>query len=152
MDKQKTITLVELIIIFFIIIMLSASVFVTYLNFVKNYNTKSTKENHLTIISIINSENKECLQGSKEWIWNDKITIICGSILIDNKIDKFFNDTIKLKNPYDKGNAVYKVSSMPNTLKPGINYIMLNRDNNRMKVSTLLEYDGKLLETVKHFK
>lgn len=152
MDKQKKITFVELIIIFFIIIMLSATIFVTYLNFLKNYNTKSIRKNHLTIISIINSENKECLQGSKEWIWNDKITITCGSILIDNKIDKFFNDTIKLKNPYDKGNAVYKVSSMPNTLKPGINYIILNRDTNRLKVITLLEYDGKLLETVKHFK
>ena len=132
--------------------MLFASVFVTYLDFTKNYNTKSTRENHLTIISIIKSEKEKCLKGSKEWIWNDKITITCGSIFIDNQIDKFFNVIIKLKNPYDKGNAVYEVSSMPNTLKPGINYIMLNKDKNRLKVATLLEYDSKLLETVKHFK
>ena len=152
MDKQKTITLVELIIIFFIIVMLFATVFVTYLDFMKNYNTKLTRKNHLTIISIINSEKSKCLEGSKEWKWNDKVTIACSSIFVDNQIDKFFNGIIKLKNPYDKGNAVYEVSSMPNTLKPGINYIMLNKDNNRLKVTTLLAYDGKLLETVKHFK
>ena len=152
MNKQKTITLVEIIIIFFIIIMLFPTVFVTYLDFMKNYNIKLTRNNHLTIMSIINIEKEKCLEGSKEWIWNDKITITCGSIFIDSQIDKFFNGIIKLKNPYNKGNAVYEVSSMPNTLRPGINYIMLNKNNNKLKVSTLLAYDGKLLETIKHFK
>lgn len=152
MDKQKKITLVESIIIFFIIIMLFATVFVTYLDFMKNYNIKLTRDNHLTIISIINNEKEKCLEGSQEWIWNDKVTIACGSIFVDNQIDKFFNGIIKLKNPYDKGNAVHVVSSKPNTLRPGINYILLNKDNNRLKVSTLLAYDGKLLETIKHFK
>ena len=152
MNKQKKITLVELIIIFFIIFILFSTIFVTYLDFTKNYKIKSTKENHLTIISIIDGEKVNCLEGSKEWIWNDKVTISCGSIYIDNQTDKFFNDIIKLKNPYDKGNAVFEVSSMPNTLSPGINYIILNKDENRLKVATLLEYDGKLLETIKHFK
>ena len=152
MDKQKKITLVELIIIFFIIIVLFSTIFVTYLDFTKDYKIKSTRKNHLTIISIIDGEGANCLEGSKEWIWNDRVTITCGSIFIDDQTDKFFNDIIKLKNPYDKGNAVYEVSSMPNTLSPGINYIMLNKDNNSLKVTTLLEYDGKLLETIKHFK
>ena len=152
MDKKNTFTLIELIIIFFIIIMLFATVFVTYFDFMKNYNTKLTRKNHLTIISIINSEKSKCLEGSKEWIWNDKVTIACGSIFVDNQIDKFFNGTIELKNPYNKGNAVHEVSSMPSTLRPGINYILLNKDNNRLKVSTLLAYDGKLLETIKYFK
>ena len=152
MNKQKKITLVELIIIFFIIIVLFSTIFVTYLDFTKNYKIKSTRENHLTIISIIDGERENCLEGSKEWIWNDKVTITCGSILIDDQTDKFFNDIIKLKNPYDKGNAVYEVSSMPNTLSPGINYIMLNNDNNSLKVTTLLEYDSKLIETIKDFK
>ena len=152
MDKQKTITLLELIIVFFIIIIMFSTIYVTYLNFTQNYNTKTTKRNHLTIISIINNEKKKCSEGSKEWIWNDKVTISCGSIFIDNQIEKFFNDIIELKNPYDKGYAVYKVSSIPNTLSPGINYIMLNENKNRLKVTTLLEYDGKLLETIKHFK
>ena len=152
MDKQKTITLVELIIIFFIIIMLFSTVVVTYLDFTKDYKIKSIRNNHLTIISIIKSEKGECLKESEEWIWNDRVTITCGSIFIDDHIDKFFNDIIKLKNPYDKGNAVFEVSSMPNTLSPGINYIMLNKDNNSLKVTTLLEYDGKLIEAIKHFK
>ena len=152
MDKQKTITLVELIIIFYIIVMLFATVFVTYLDFMKNYNTKLTRDNHLTIISIINNEKEKCLEGSKEWIWNDKVTIACGSIFVDNQIDKFLNDIIKLKNPYDKRNAVSQVSSKPNTLRPGINYIVIDKDDSSLKVSTLIEYDGKLLETVKHFK
>ena len=152
MDKQKKITLVELIIIFFIIIILFSTIFVTYLDFTKNYKIKSTRENHLTIISIIDSEAVNCLEGFKEWIWNDKVTITCGSVFIDNQTDKFFNDIIKLTNPYDKGNAVFEVSSMPNTLSPGINYIILNKDENRLKVATLLEYDGKLLETIIHFK
>ena len=151
MDKQKKITLVELIIIFFIIIILFSTIFVTYLDFTKNYKIKSTRENHLTIISIIDGEKANCLEGSKEWIWNNKVTITCGSILIDNQADKFFNDKIQLKNPYDKGNAVFEVSSTPNTLSPGINYIMLNKNENRLKVTTLLEYDGKLLETITHF-
>ena len=151
MDKQKKISLVELIIIFFIIIILFATIFVTYLDFTKNYKIKSTRENYLTIISVIDGERANCLKGSKEWIWNDRVTITCGSIFIDNQTDKFFNDIIELKNPYDKGNAVFEVSSIPNTLSPGINYIMLNKDNNSLKVTTLLEYDGKLLETTKHF-
>ena len=152
MDKQKTITLVELIIIFFIIIMLLATIFVTYLNFKKNYNIKKTRENHLTIISIIDNEKGRCLEGSNKWVWNGKVTITCGSIFVDNQIDKFFNDIIKLKNPYDKRNAVSQVSSKPNTLRPGINYIVIDKDDSSLKVSTLIEYDGKLLETVKHFK
>ena len=152
MNKQKKITLVELIIIFFIIIMLFSTIFVTYLDFTKDYKIKSTRENHLTIISIIDGETVNCLEGSKEWIWNDKVTISCGSIYIDNQTDKFFNDIIKLKNPYNKGNAVYEVSSMPNTLSPGINYIILNKDNNSLKVTTLLEYDGQLIEIIKDFK
>ena len=127
-------------------------IFVTYLDFTKNYKIKSTRKNHLTIISIIESETVNCLEGSKEWIWNNKVTITCGSIFIDNQAGKFFNDMIKLKNPYDKGNAVFEVSSMPNTLSPGINYIMLNKDNNSLKVTTLLEYDGQLIETKKDFK
>ena len=152
MVKQKKITLVELIIIFFIIIILFSTIFVTYLDFTKDYKIKSTRENHLKIISIIDGERANCLEGSKEWIWNNKVTITCGSIFIDDQTDKFFNDIIKLKNPYDKGNAVLDVSSMPNTLSPGINYIMLNKDNNSLKVATLLEYDGKLIEAIKHFK
>ena len=151
MDKQKKITLVELIIIFFIIIILFSTIFVTYLDFTKNYKIKSTRENHLTIISIIDGEKANCLEGSKEWIWSDRITITCGSIFADNQADKFFNDLIKLKNPYDKGNAVFEVSLMPNTLSHGINYIMLNKNKNRLKVTTLLEYDGKLLETITDF-
>ena len=151
MDKQKTITLVELIIIFFIIIMLFSPIFITYLDFTKNYKIKSTKENHLTIISIIDGEIANCLKGSKEWTWNNKVTITCGSIFFDNKADKLFNDMIKLQNPYDKGNAVFDVSSMPNTLSPGINYIMINKNPNRLQVTTLLEYDGKLFETIKDF-
>ena len=152
MDKQKTITLVELIIFFFIIIFLFSAILVTYFNFMKNYNIKLIKENHLTIISIINKEKVNCIEESNEWIWNDEVTLTCGSIFINNQIDKFFNEIIKLKNPYDKGKAVYKVSSLPNTLRPGINYILLDKDNSSLKVSTLLEYDGKLLETVKYFK
>ena len=152
MDKQKKITLAESIIIFFIIIMFSSTIFVTYLDFTKDDRIKSTRKNHLTIISIIDGEIVNCLEGSKEWIWNDKVTITCGSVFIDNQTDKFFNDIIKLTNPYDKGNAVFEVSSIPNTLSPGINYIMLNKDENRLKVTTLLEYDGKLLEIIKHFK
>ena len=152
MNKQKPITLVELVIIFFIITMLFLTILVTYLNLIKNYNTKSTKDNHFTIISIIDSEKVECVEESYEWIWNEKVTLTCGSIFIGNQIENFFQDTIKLKNPYNKGNAVYEVSSIPNVLKPGINYIMLNMDNNSVKVSTLLEYDGKLLETTKQFK
>ncbi len=152
MDKQKKITLVELIVIFFIIIILFSTIFVTYLDFTKDYKIKSTRKNHLTIISIIDGERENCLEGSKEWIWNDKVAITCGSIFIDDQIDKFFNDIIKLKNPYDKGDAVFEASSMPNTLSPGINYIMLNKNENTLKVTTLLEYDGKLFETIKHFK
>ncbi len=152
MDKRKPITFVELTIIFFIIIVLFSTIFITYLNYTKNYKIKITRENHLTIISIVDSVKKECLNESNEWIWNDKVTIACGLFFFDNKIDKFFNDIIKLKNPYDKGNAVYEFSLMPNTLSPGINYIMLNKENSSLKVITLLEYDGKLLETVKHFK
>ena len=152
MDKQKKITLAESIIIFFIIIMLFSTIFVTYLDFTKHYKIKSTRKNHLTIISIIQSEKANCVEGLKEWVWNDIVTITCGSIFVDNQADKFFNDIIKLKNPYDKGNAVYEVSSMPNTLSPGINYIMLNKDNNSLKVTTLLEYDSKLIETIKDFK
>ena len=151
MDKQKKITLVELIIIFFIIIIFFSTIFVTYLDYTKNYKIKSTRENHLTIISIIDGERANCLKGSKEWIWNNKVTITCGSIFFDNKADKFFNDMIKLQNPYDKGNAVFDVSSMPNTLSQGINYIMLNKNQNRLQVTTLLEYDGKLLETITDF-
>ena len=152
MDKQKKITLVELIIIFFIIIMLFSTIVVTYLDFTKDYKIKSTRKNHLTIISIIQSEKANCVEGLKEWVWNDIVTITCGSIFVDNQVDKFFNDKIQLKNPYDKGNAVFEVSSIPNTLSPGINYIMINKNENRLKVTTLLEYDGKLLETIKHFK
>ena len=152
MDKKNTFTLIELIIIFFIIIMLFSTIFVTYLNFMKNYNIKLTRKNHSTIISIIDSEKGKCLKESKEWIWNDKVTITCGSIFIDNQIDKFFNGIIKLKNPYDKGYAVHVVSSIPNKLSPGINYIMLNKDVNSLKVSTLLSYDGKFLETIKYLK
>ena len=148
MDKQEKITLAELIIIFFIITMLFSTIFITYFDFTKNYNVKKTKENHLTIISIINSEKHKCSEKSKEWIWNDSVTITCGSIFTDNQTDKFFNDVIKLQNPYDKKNAVFEVPSMPHTLNPGINYIMLYKDKNRLKVSTLLEYDGKLLETI----
>ena len=129
-----------------------SAIFVTYLVFTKNYKIKSTRENHLTIISIIDGERENCLEGSKEWIWNNKVTITCGSIFVDNQVDKFFNDKIQLKNPYDKGNAVSEVSSMPSTLNPGINYIMLNKNESSLKVTTLLEYDGKLLETIKHFK
>ena len=151
MDKQKKITLVESIIIFFIIIMLFSSIFITYLDYMKDYKVSSTRKNHLTIISIIDSEKVNCLEGLKEWIWNDRVTITCGSIFIDNQTDKFFNDIIKLKNPYDKGNAVFKVSSKLDTLSPGINYIMLNRNQNILKVTTLLEYDGKLLETITDF-
>ena len=152
MDKQKKITSAELIIIFFIIIVLFSTIFVTYLDFTKNHKIKSTRRNHITIISIIDSEKEKCSKESDEWIWSDKVTITCGSILIEDQTAKFFNDIIKLKNPYDKGNAVFEVSSMPNTLSPGINYIMLNKNENSLKVTTLLEYDGKLLETIKHFK
>ncbi len=152
MDKQKKITLVESIIIFFIIIMLFSSIFITYLDYMKDYKVSSTRKNHLTIISIIDSAKVKCSKESEEWIWNDRVTITCGSIFIDDQTDKFFNDMIKLKNPYDKGNAVFEVSSIPNTLSPGINYIMLNKNENSLKVTTLLEYDGKLRETIKHFK
>ena len=151
MDKQKKIRLVELIIIFFIIIILFSAIFVTYLDVTKNYKIKSTRENHLTIISIIDGEKANCLEGSKEWIWSDRITITCGSIFADNQADKFFNNIIQLKNPYDKGNAVFDVSSMPNTLSPGINYIMLSKDEKRLQVTTLLEYNGKLLEMITDF-
>ena len=152
MNNNKTITWIELIIVFFIIVILFSTIFITYFDFTKNYNAKTTKENHLTIISIIDNEKVQCSNESGEWIWNDKVTITCGSVFIDDQTDKFFNDIIKLKNPYDKGNAVFEASSMPNTLSPGINYIMLNKNENRLKVTTLPEYDGKLLETIKHFK
>ena len=152
MDKQKKITLVELIVIFFIIIILFSTIFVTYLDFTKDYKIKSTRKNHLTIISIIQNEKANCVEGLKEWVWNDIVTITCGSIFVDNQVDKFFNDKIQLKNPYDKGNAVSEVSTMPSTLNPGINYIMLNKNESSLKVTTLLEYDGKLIETIKHFK
>ena len=149
MDK-KNITFEELIIIFFIIIILFFTIFVTYLDFTKYYKIKLTRKNYLTIIAIIDGEKSNCLEGSKKWIWNDRFTITCGSIFVDDQAGNFFNDIIKLKNPYGKGNAVFEVSSMPNTLSPGINYIMLNKDKNRLKVSTLLGYDGKLLETIIH--
>ena len=152
MDKQKTLKFAELIIIFFIVVILLSTVIVTYINFTKNYNYKSTKENYFTIISIINSEKENCSKGSNKWVWNDEVTIICGSILLENHIGKFFNNTIKLKNPYDKEKAVYEVSSIPDILKPGVNYVILNQDNNTLKINTLLKYDGKLLETIKHFK
>ena len=151
MDKQKKITLVELIIIFFIITVLFSAIFVTYLDFTKNYKITSTRENHLAIISIIDGERANCLEESKEWKWNDRFTITCGSIFVDNQVDKLFNNIIQLKNPYDKGNAVFEVSSIPNILSPGINYIVLNKNENRLKVTTLLEYDGKLLETIIDF-
>ena len=151
MNKHKTTTLVELIIIFFIIVILFSTIFITYFDFTKNYNIKLSKDNHLTIISIIVEEKRKCLDELNEWIWNDKITVTCGSIFVENQTDKFFNDIIKLKNPYDKGNAVFEVSSTPNTLSPGINYIMLNKNENRLKVTTLLEYDGKLLEMITDF-
>ena len=151
MNKQKKITLVELIIIFFIIIVLFSTIFVTYLDFTKDYKIKTTRKNHFTIISMINSEKEKCSKGSEEWIWNDRVTITCGSIFIDDQTDKFFNDMIKLKNPYDNGNAVFEVSLMPNTLSPGINYIILNKNQNILKITTLLENDGKLLETKKTF-
>ena len=151
MDKQKKTSLAELIIIFFIIFILFSTIFVTYLNFTKDYKIKTTRKNHFTIISIINSEKEKCSKKSEEWIWNDRVTITCGSIFTDNQADKFFNDIIKLKNPYDKGNAVFDVSAIPNTLSPGINYIMLNKSENRLQVTTLLEYDGKLLEMITDF-
>jgi len=152
MNKHKTITLAEIIIIFFIFAVLLSTIIVTYINFKKNFNTRSTKENHFTIISIINNEKENCSKGSNKWIWNDEVTIICSSIFLKNHIDKFFNKTINLKNPYDKEKAVYEVSSIPGILKPGVNYVVLNKDKNSLKISTLLEYDGKLLETIKHFK
>ena len=130
--------------------MLFSAIFVTYLDFTKYYKIKLTRQNYLTIISIIDGEKSNCLEGSKKWIWNDRVTITCGSIFFYDHSGNFFNDIIKLKNPYDKGNAVFEVSSLPNTLSPGINYIMLNKDKNRLKVSTLLGYDGKLLETTIH--
>ena len=65
MDKQKKILLVELIIILFIIIILFSTIFVTYLDFTKNYKIKSTKENHLTIISIFDGERANCSEGSR---------------------------------------------------------------------------------------
>ena len=105
----------------------------------------------LTIISIIDGEKANCLEGSKEWIWSDRITITCGSIFADNQADKFFNNIIQLKNPYDKGNAVFDVSSMPNTLSPGINYIMLSKDEKRLQVTTLLQYNGNLLEIITEY-
>ena len=151
MNNNKTITWIELIIIFFIIVILFSIIFITYFDFTKNYYIKLSKDNHLTIISIIDEEKGKCSNRLNEWIWNDKITVTCGSIFVENQTDKFFNDIIKLKNPYDKGNAVFDVSSMPNTLSPGINYIMLNKDENRLKVTTLLEYNGKLLETITEF-
>ena len=152
MVKQKNITFGELTIIFFIIIILFSTVLVTYLDYMKNYNVRLTKKNHYTILSIIESENYECSNGSSEWIWNNTITITCGSNFIDNQIDKFFNDVIKLKNPYDGKKAVYKISSMPDVLKAGINYITLNMDTNSLKITTLTEYNGKFLEVEKHFK
>ena len=152
MNNNKTITWIELIIVFFIIVILFSTIFITYFDFTKNYNIKLSKDNHLTIISIIEEEKRKCSDELNEWIWNDKITVTCGSIFVENQTDKFFNDIIKLKNPYDKRNAVYAVSSIPNTLSPGINYIMLNKDNNSLKVTTLLEYDGQLIETKKDFK
>ena len=152
MNNNKTITWIELIIIFFIIVILFSTIFITYFDFTKNYNIKLSKDNHLTIISIIEEEKRKCSDELNEWIWNDKITVTCGSIFVENQTDKFFNDIIKLKNPYDKGNAVYTVSSIPNALSPGINYIMLNKDNNSLKVTTLLEYGGQLIETKKDFK
>ena len=151
MDKHKNITLSELIVIFFIIILLFSTIFVTYLDFTKDAKIKTTKKNHLTIIAIAQSEKVNCLKGLKEWVWNDIVTITCGSIFIDDQSDKFFNDIIQLKNPYDKKNAVFNVSTIPNTLSPGINYIMLNKNKNTLKITTLLEYDGKLFETITEF-
>ena len=152
MNNNKTITWIELIIVFFIIVILFSTIFITYFDFTKNYNIKLSKDNHLTIISIIEEEKRKCSDELNEWIWNDKITVTCGSIFVENQTDKFFNDIIKLKNPYDKGNAVFEVSSIPNALSPGINYIIINKDKNRLKVTTLLEYDGQLIETKKDFK
>ena len=151
MDKQKNLTLSELIVILFIIIVLFFAIFVTYLDFTKDSKIKTTKKNHLTIIKIADSERVNCLKGLDEWVWNDIVTIGCGSIFIDNQTGKFFNDIIQLKNPYDKGNAVFDVSAIPNTLSPGINYIMLNKNENKLQVTTLLEYDGKLLDTITEF-
>ena len=152
MVKQKNITFGELTIIFFIIIILFSTVLVTYLDYMKNYNVRLTKKNHYTILSIIESENYECSKESNQWIWNNTVTIICGSNFIDNQIDKFFNDVINLKNPYDGKKAVYEISSIPDVFKAGINYIMLNKDTNSLKITTLTEYNGKFLEVEKHFK
>ena len=80
MNKHKTITLAETIIIFFIFAVLLSTIIVTYINFKKNFNTRSTKENHFTIISIINNEKENCSKGLNKWIWNDEVTIICSSI------------------------------------------------------------------------
>ena len=149
---KKNISFFDLIVIFFIFAILSSVVWVTYLNTVNSHNAKSAHNNHFTIVSIIEGEKYGCLQGIKKWIWSDTVTVSCGSTFVDNQIANFFNNVIKLKNPYDDKKAVYETIERPAVLKVGNSYVILNKGKNSLQVITLTQNEGKLLHTEKSFK
>ena len=151
-NMKKNISFFDLIVIIFIFAILSSVVWVTYLNAVNTHNAKSAHNNHFTIASIIEGEKYGCLPGIKEWIWSDTVTVICGSTFVDNQIAKFFNNVIKLKNPYDDKKAVYETIERPAVLKVGNSYVILNKGKNSLQVITLTQNEGKLLHTEKSFK
>jgi len=102
MSKVSAFSIKDSIIIFSIVIVFIAVFYIFYIEFKKNSNINYSKKNFYYVKEKLLIEINKCKNNEKNWFSN----ISCEEKLSKNIISDYFNNTLKLINPYDEQEGV----------------------------------------------
>ena len=102
MNKVSAFSIKDSIIIFSIVIVFIAVFYIFYIEFKKNSNINYSKKNFYYVKEKLLIEINKCRNNEKNWFSN----ISCEEKLSKNIISDYFNNTLKLINPYDEQEGV----------------------------------------------
>tara|TARA_B100001964_G_C13954823_1_gene474973 strand:+ start:115 stop:534 length:420 start_codon:yes stop_codon:yes gene_type:complete len=102
MSKVSAFSIKDSIIIFSIVIVFIAVFYIFYIEIKKNSNINYSKKNFYYVKEKLLIEINKCQNNEKNWFSN----ISCEEKLSKNIISDYFNNTLKLINPYDQKEGV----------------------------------------------
>ena len=102
MNKVSAFSIKDSIIIFSIVIVFLAVFYIFYIEITKNSKINYSKKNFYYVKEKLLIEINKCKKNEKNWFSN----ISCEETLSTNIISDYFNNTLKLINPYDEQEGV----------------------------------------------
>jgi len=147
MNIKKNLNFKEYLIIIVIFTIFILALLLTFSDYYKNKKINLVKENHYKITSLIEKQKFLCQSEKLEWSWKEDKKEKCFNNLTSLEIINFFNNIILLRNPYDNKISVYEVKKIPKNFIRGRSYLIINEEQNFIKVLTLLNKHDKLLNS-----